>query len=348
MTDAATSAGSVPSVPVPGPHDPVTTTPARAPGSVRRTSSLDSSRPDGSRGRLVIDGRARDLVTGLDSTVARVTQVKVRLTVDEPSREIVAVEVEGSPSAPDLDALVGVKIVGGFRRVLGEVLPDERRSRSLAHLLLDDLPGATLVSGYALLRAGQVGRSPAGGAHHFDGMADLCAGWAADGSMLQVTRATGVVPTPGGPPAPAIEAPDDPMSWHGMAPLPADGMRRRRRLDLAPAGADGTHAVDLHFRDSHNGEDGESVLHEYTVVATVDGSRLTALTPRAQVLPWQECPGALLSAPKLVGATLDEIAGHLRHDLVGVTSCTHLNDTYRSLADLSALLALLPRLPRLP
>jgi hypothetical protein len=331
-------------VPVAGPHDPVTTTPPRAPGSVRRTSSLDSSRPEGAGGPLLIDGRARDLVTGPNGSVASATHLALRLTVEDTSREIVAVEVEGS-TIEDLQVLVGTKIVGGFRRALGELLPGERRGRSLAHLLLDDLPGAALVSGYSLLRAGQAGRSPAGSAHHFDGMADLCAGWAADGSMLQVTRATGIVPTPSGPPAPAIEAPDDPLSWHEMAPLGADGMRRRRRLDLAPAGADGVHPVDVHFRDSYSSEDGESVLHEYTVVVAVGGPdepRISALTPRAQVLPWQECPGALLSAPKLVGATLDEIAGHLRHELVGVTSCTHLNDTYRSLADLSALL---PRLP---
>ncbi|HEV7758196.1 MAG TPA: hypothetical protein VGO78_04385, partial [Acidimicrobiales bacterium] len=60
--------GAAPAHPQPhpahGPHDPVLTTPPRAPGSVRRTSSLDSSRPQGAGGPLVIDARARDLVTG--------------------------------------------------------------------------------------------------------------------------------------------------------------------------------------------------------------------------------------------------------------------------------------------
>jgi hypothetical protein len=315
-------------------------TPVRAPGSVRRTSSIDAHRPEGAAGSLVLDARARDLVTGPDgSTAAR--QVALRLTLDDTTREIL--EVDTTPRLPTLDRLVGTQVVGGFRRVLGELLPAERAERSLAHLLLDDLPGATLVSGYALLRAGKVGRTGVA-ARHMESTADLCAGWAVDGSMMQAIRATGVVPTPYGPPAPTIEASDDELSWHDMAPLASESVRRRRRLDVARADGAGRHAVDVHFRDSHRGDDGETVVHEYTATATVDAAsrRLVALTPRAQVLPWDECPGALASASRLVGATLDGVATTVRRELVGVISCTHLNDTLRSLADVTALLERLP------
>jgi hypothetical protein len=337
-----------PAQPTPGPHDPVVTTPPRAPGSVRRTSSLDSSRPQGAGGPLVIDARARDLVTGPDGvTVTGARQVTIGLTLDDATREVL--EVRTAPPQPAVSRLVGTRVVGGFRRTLGELLPDERAGRTLTHLLLDDLPGAVLVSGYALLRAGVVGVGPApvggDGSAHMAHMADLCAGWAADGSMMDSIRATGVIPTPYGPPAPTIEPPDDELSWHGMAPLGLLATRRRRRLDLAPGDGAGHHAVDLHFRDSYRGGEsddggGESVVHEYTATATVDARshRLLALTPRAQVLPWLECPGALASASRLVGATLAEVAGIVRRDLVGVGSCTHLNDTLRSLADLDALL----------
>jgi hypothetical protein len=322
----------------------MTATPARAPGSVRRTSSLDSGRPDGAGGPLVIDARARDLITAVDGTTTA-HHAAIRLTVDEASREIVSVQAE--PKLPGLGKLAGRPSGAGFRRALAELLPDEGRQRSLTHLLLDDLPGASLVSGYALLRSGQIARSRSGGAEIARGMADLCAGWAADGSMLQVTRATGLVPTPYGPPAPTIEDPDDALSWHAMAPLGPHAMRRRRRLDVGPADAVGRHAVDVHFRDSHSGDgdgDGETVVHEYTATASVDAAslRLVALTPKAQVLPWQECPGALVSASRLVGTTLDDLATTVRRELVGVTSCTHLNDTFRSLADLTALLPLVP------
>lgn len=336
-----------PEQPAPGPHDPMTATPARAPGSVRRTSSLDSGRPEGAGGPLLIDARARDLVTALDGTTTA-HHVAIRLTVDDATRQILSVRAESE--LPDLDALVGRPSGAGFRRGLAELLPEEGRQRSLTHLLLDDLPGASLVSGYALLRSGQIARSRSGGVEIARGMADLCAGWAADGSMLQVTRATGLVPTPYGPPAPTIEDPDDALSWHAMAPLGPHAMRRRRRLDVGPADAAGRHAVDVHFRDSHSGDGGddgngsETVVHEYTATAAVDAAslRLVTLTPKAQVLPWQECPGALASASRLVGTTLDDLAATVRRDLVGVTSCTHLNDTFRSLADLRALLPLVP------
>jgi hypothetical protein len=331
--------------PTHGPHDPVRTTPPRAPGSVRRTSSLDSSRPEGAGGPLVIDARARDLVTGPDGeTVTAVDEIAIGLTLDDATREIL--EVRSAPPQPALSRLVGTHVVGGFRRTLGELLPDERAGRTLAHLLLDDLPGAVLVSGYALLRAGTVGRAPAGadsGANHMIHMADLCAGWAADGSMMDSIRATGVIPTPYGPPAPTIEATDDELSWHAMAPLGPPATRRRRRLDRGPGDGAGRHAIDVHFRDTYCGDEsdgGESVVHEYTATGTVDAPsrRLLALAPRAQVLPWLECPGALASASRLVGATLADVAGIVRRDLIGVGSCTHLNDTLRSLADLDALL----------
>jgi hypothetical protein len=315
---------------------------------VRRTSSLDCSRPQGAGGPLVIDARARDLVTGPDGvTVTEAHQIAIGLTLDDATREVL--EVRTTPPQPAVSRLVGTRVVGGFRRTLGELLPDERAGRTLTHLLLDDLPGAVLVSGYTLLRAGVVGVGPApvggDGSAHMAHMADLCAGWAADGSMMDSIRATGVIPTPYGPPAPTVERPDDGLSWHEMAPLGLLATRRRRRLDLVPGDAAGHHAVDLHFRDSHRGGEsddggGESVVHEYTATATVDARarRLLALTPRAQVLPWLECPGALASASRLVGATLDEVAGVVRRELVGVVSCTHLNDTLRSLADLDALL----------
>jgi hypothetical protein len=161
--------------------------------------------------------------------------------------------------------------------------------------------------------------------------------------MLLSIRATGRVPTPYGPPAPTIEAPDDPLSWHALAELGPHSTRRRRRLDLLAGGSagDGRHHVDVHFRDSHRGDAGEdeTVVHEYALTATLDAGagHLVAITPAARVLPWQECPGALGSASRIEGVPLADIGPLVRRDLVGVTTCTHLNDTVRSLADLSAL-----------
>jgi hypothetical protein len=60
------------------------------------------------------------------------------------------------------------------------------------------------------------------------------------------------------------------------------------------------------------------------------------------VLPWTECPSAVAHAGHVEGVPLAELHDVVRRDLVGTSSCTHLNDTLRSLADLEALVALVP------
>ena len=307
--------------PVPGPHNPATTTPPRAPGSVRRTSSIDTHRPDGRGGPGFVDARARDVVTGADGLVASTDEVRLQLVVD-PDGTV----VDG------IDALVGRRVNSGFRRAVAEALPDEVRRRTLLHLLLDDLPGASLVAGYALVR-----NDPAP-FRKGSNLAGVCAGWAEGASFIRTAEATGFIPVPVGPPAPADTDGDDPDAWHEMAPLPPGGMRRRRRLDLTGD------RVDAHFRDSHHDTPGELVVHEYALSARVDRQAgcLTDLVPGALVLPWAECPNAVAHAVRVEGVPLRELHGAVRRDLVGEVGCTHLNDMLRSLADLEALVDLLP------
>jgi hypothetical protein len=127
-----------------------------------------------------------------------------------------------------------------------------------------------------------------------------------------------------------------------MALMTPHGTRRRRRLDvLAPSAPGGHHRLDVHFRDSHADEDVvETVVHEYTVTGTVDGDagRIAEVGARAHVLPWMECPGALASADRVAGMPLTELRPWVRRELKGVGTCTHLNDTLRSLADVAVLL----------
>jgi hypothetical protein len=51
-----------------------------------------------------------------------------------------------------------------------------------------------------------------------------------------------------------------------------------------------------------------------------------------------ECPGAVGSAHRLAGMPLSELRPWVRRELTGVSTCTHLNDTLRSLADVTVLL----------
>ncbi|MGH2687037.1 MAG: DUF2889 domain-containing protein, partial [Actinomycetota bacterium] len=236
-----------------------------------------------------------------------------------------------------LQALVGASVGRGFRASVDRALPDLAEARLPLYLLLDDLPGSFLVSGYGLLRSGDIGQVDADG---FLGRADLCAGWAGDGVMMRAVRATRQAPVPMGPPAGRLDRDDDPLAWHDLAALGPGDMRRLRRVDVAPGAAPGTHAVDAMFRDSHMGHDGvETSLHEYAVAATVDRACVvTAIEVTAHVLPWTECPGAVASAQRVVGRPVADLRRHVRESFSGVSTCTHLNDTLRGLADVEALL----------
>jgi hypothetical protein len=95
--------------------------------------------------------------------------------------------------------------------------------------------------------------------------------------------------------------------------------------------------VQSHFRDSYAGDEPEMVMHEYAVEAAVDDDRIGRIEVDPRVLPWEACPGAVASAQGVVGVALDDLARVARTELVGVSTCTHLTSTIRSLADVQAL-----------
>jgi hypothetical protein len=167
--------------------------------------------------------------------------------------------------------------------------------------------------------------------------------------MLVHVRDTGSLPVTLGPPAPLLEDDADPMAWHAMADLVPHAVRRRRRLDLLePGEGEREHAIDLHFRDSHvDGQGRETIMHEYTMSGAVDlqAGRIESVSARAHVLPWVECPGALASAQRVDGMDLAALRTRVRKEFVGRSTCTHLNDSLRSLADVTALQLALERPP---
>ncbi len=336
-----------------GPHEPVRDTPDRRPGSVRRTSNIDTWRPDGPAGELVLRARARDLRSGPKGVASVIAEAELEGRADGASRRLLSLSL--SPSSAASGRLVGAVVGPGFRGRLADTGPGGPAAGSLLHLVLDDLPGAALVSGYAVQRAGgfeEEGPRPRPDATAARARAttatmgdDRCAGWAHGATMMVTIRRRGVVPVSQGPPAPILEPPGDPLAWHAMEPLVPHAMRRRRRLDvLAPDGPGAPYRIDAHFRDSHVAEDGsESVLHEYTVSGTVDhdGERVVEVSARARVLPWMECPQAVESATRLAGMAVGELRNRVRRELVGVSTCTHLNDTLRSLDDVGRLVSIL-------
>ena len=146
------------------------------------------------------------------------------------------------------------------------------------------------------------------------------------------------MPVPECPVAPVLEDPTDPDGWHPMEALPPTSMRRRRRIDVVPQGDDFVH-VDATFRDSFWEPSGEEVvLHEYLLAAEVDGAgRILRIDAEPRVLPWPECPAAAASAAQLIGTIAEALPDTVKQDLRGISSCTHLNDLFRSLRDVHRL-----------
>jgi hypothetical protein len=296
-------------------------------------------------GIVEVDARARDLVTrASDDSLAHDQRLRLTLGADRSIQV-----VEAGPPEPRLADLVGATVGPGFRSRLATVLPDHAEDRTLLHTLLDDLPGALLVSGYAIQRSPSAPTSFASAADgafakHILAQEDMCSGWAAEATIMVTFRSTGSVPTPMGPEAPELERADDPLSWHPMAALPPESTRRRRRLDLLPPTVDQpTWGFDTHFRDSYCDPEGmETAVHEYLVEGSLDsaGRRIEAVRAEARVLPWVECPAALGSAERMTGRALADLRREVRNEFSGTSTCTHLNDSFRMLADLLPLVDL--------
>jgi hypothetical protein len=318
-----------------GPQQPVQTWPPLHTGALRRTSTIDTH-PAGT-GKSDVALRARDAVARLGDTVDVLGQVCMRAHLTDR----VIDDIASNAHDRRLAQLVGNRVGPGFRATVGRLLPGEVQRASLLHLLLDDWVGASLVSGYGLQHAaitlGIEEKMPPGTAGN---MAGICSGFAPDASLVAYTRRNGTIPSVHGPVAPPLPPGDDGL--HAVEPLQPHGMRRLRRLDLIPVDAESA-GFDAHFRDSHVDGDGiETIVHEYTVAGSLDTSTrtITSVTADVRVLPWRECPGAIGSATRVEGMTLSELRGRIRGEFVGTSTCTHLNDTLRAIADLDTLLDL--------
>jgi hypothetical protein len=316
-----------------------TTLPRRHP-SVRRTSHIDMLLGDLHDGwSVVLDGGARDLLTGEDS-VEVIAAAAVRAAVrTDGTLESLTID----PHTGDPGQLLGLPVGGGFRDAVHVAFPDEVAAATPLLLLLDDLPVAALISGYARLYRGDIPATTAAQTMK----SDICSGWRADGLMMTSVNAGTGVPVTIGPAAPPIatELATDRLGWHPIARLPVGAMRRRRLIDVGAGAAADTIEVHAMFRDTHVGPDAiETVLHEYALTATIDAASMTFTRCKAvpRVLPWVECPVAAGSADRLVGLGPDQVREFVRRQLRGVTTCTHLNDLLRSLGDVAHLASMLP------
>ena len=298
-----------------------------------------------------MQGLGRDIWTGPDGAVGPLAQARLDATIAfVEDRSLRALTLDPDPGM-GLDGLVGRSVASGFRRAVDQAwptpapgtpastLPDRDRGASLTYQLLDEMPTAAMVSGYALGAAGM--HLP-----ESQFVPDVCIGWATGATIMTQGKKLRHIPIPQGPLAPTLESPGDPEAWHGVGPEGPHATRRRRRIDLWRPEEGGPLAFEAFFQDSHFDAEGvETVVHEYLVTGELDAGTQAFLSCRAEtgVLPWVECPGALATAGRLVGTTPHDLRDRVRQTFVGTTTCTHLNDTLRALAVLPHMAAVVER-----
>jgi hypothetical protein len=302
--------------------------------------------PDGLAGQMRLHGRARDLKTGRDGTAVVLGEDSMHAGLS-PMRSIEAIEVH--PVRPSIGGLVGAAAGRGLRAAIDAAVPDDRRRHTPLALLLDDIAGASVISGFAWSRHGGVKRDwppPADSSAPRRPMIGVCSGFRPGSSALEANGAISESARRPAVPVPSLVDPADPAGWHDLDPLAGVAMRRARRMDVWREGP--TYRIDAHFRDCCT-DDALGVIgvHEYSLAATIDAERLvvTALAATPRVLPFAECPAAAANVDRLLGQPLPGLRGRVVEVLNGIDCCTHLNDALRALADISALLPDVDDLP---
>ena len=329
-------------IPVPAglkPRGSVPSAPPRRAGSVRRTTTMDFTWPDGLTGDAVLDGRGRDLGTNGDGTATVLAEASLAMVTDP--RRIIK-EIGSTPELPGLRSLAGESAMPGYRRRLATTGAAAAVAGTPLYQLLDDIPGATLVSGAAWQRWYDMDRYLEIKADVRQRvMTDVCTGYQHGSSALQ----------PDGTlrwsqdrqPAVDIDTVDDDLAWHRHARPGNVTMRRARRIDVWMGGP--VIHVDAFFQDSSTlPAGGRQSIHEYTLTAEADRemSTVRAVTPVPRVLPYDECPLAIGNVAALAGLPLSELRGAVLDRLRGPLGCTHLNDMMRALADVPDLARHLP------
>lgn len=323
----------------PPPRDTANPAPPRPADSVRRTSSIDVSWPEGEQGERLFIGRARDYLTpasGGEGQVIDAGEFRARLTLDKTITAIAA-----DPPLPKGDELIGVRCGNHLRLFLRETMPELIDRGAAVYLPLDDLSGTALVSAFAWsqwhddwAKRIQASMSP----EEFDQMmtsrTNVC--WGLQEGSSGVSGRMGEDRDVASAEAGDVCNPADPSGWHDLPESDGPGFRRARRIDVTRDETAGLIRIDAAFQDSAKRKTGGRVaIHEYNIRATADAEtlRLLTLEPEARILPFPECPGAVHNTRRLIGSQLDDIRASVLAELRGPQGCTHLNDALRALAE---------------
>jgi hypothetical protein len=313
---------------------------ARPANSVRRTSSIDVSWPDGEEaGRLFI-GRVRDYLTptaGAPGKVLDEAEFRARLTDD---KTITAITAE--PAFAGVERLVGMRGGNHLRLFIKESMPALIENGAPIYLALDDISGTALVSAFAAshwngdfmermrsrVSAEELAKMMTDRINVCWGLQEGNSGVSGDGPRRDVAQAK----------AGDVRNPADPQGWHELHDPEGPHFRRARRIDVTRD--DRLLRIDAAFQDSVSLKaGGRGAIHEYNLAVTADADTLEILTlePEARILPFSECPGAIHNAKRLIGSRISDVRESVLAQLRGPQGCTHLNDALRALAEVPKL-----------
>src|SRR5215469_2238556 len=251
----------------PAPADPVPVQPSRRPDSVRRTSTMIMFWPGGFGDELHLKGRARDLFTPASGEPSVIAASDLH-AVTGRARDVV--RIESDPANADLQRLVGCRAGGNLRSAIAQELTGEYEAGTPLLLLIDDIAGATLISGFTYFRWADVvpGMRERLGSGPQSDMRGICSGFRDGSSALFPNGALRGVSS-NTPVAPSLDDKTDPLGWHELDDPPQICMRRARRMDVWHDGD--CIEFDTMFRDSCWIPEGdEVVLHEYEILGTAD------------------------------------------------------------------------------
>jgi hypothetical protein len=326
----------------PPPRQTANPAPLRPANSIRRTSSINVSWPDGDQGDRLFIGRVRDYRTPASGGPGKVldeAEFRARLALDKTITSITA-----TPPHAGISNLVGVRGGNHLRLFIKETMPELISGGAPVYLALDDISGTALVSAFAwsqwhdnwqeMMRSRM---KP----EEFERMTaervNVCWGLQEGNSGIQT----------GGPPPNVADAdagdlrnPADPQGWHELPENDGPGFRRARRIDVTRDDAKGLIHIDAAFQDSAKRKNGSRVaIHEYNLAVTANAETLEILSlqPEARILPFSECPGAVHNTQRLVGSRISDIREEVLANLRGPQGCTHLNDALRALAEVPKL-----------
>jgi hypothetical protein len=334
----------------PPPKSTANPAPARRGNSVRRTSSIDVSWPDGEQGGRLFVGRVRDYLTptaGKPGKVLDFAEFRARIADDKTINAITA-----EPPLPGIERLVGMRGGNHLRLFLKETMPHLIADGAPIYLALDDISGTALVSAFAwshwqgdLMQSMRARMSPEELAKLMADRVNVCWGLQEGNSGV---RGDGPTRDVAGTEAGDVRNPADPEGWHELYDPEGPGFRRARRIDVMRDPGAGLIRVDAAFQDSVALKaGGRGAIHEYNIAATIDAETLEilALEPEARILPFSECPGAIHNARRLIGSNLAAIRDSVLSQLRGPEGCTHLNDALRALAEVPKLAGYLETQP---